>query len=176
MFVVILADVAKQRNRSSYVLDIVRKATGYRRHDSREMNGLEQAINIAVEAHADQTDKAGATYIRHPLRVMHQMDTEQERIVAVLHDVVEDTDYSLEKIETEFGAEIRDAVDALTKREGESYTAFIERAAENELACNVKLADIEDNMDLTRLPEVSDDILSKQQEYHEAWKHLQRVT
>jgi len=137
------------------------------------MKDLERAIEIAVTAYAGQTDKAGATYIRHPLRVMQQMDTEQERIAAVLHDVVEDASYTLDDIEDEFGTTIRDAVDALTKRETESYQEFTARAAANDIARKVKLADIEDNMDLTRLTEVDDDILDKQKEYHEAWQRLQ---
>lgn len=138
------------------------------------MNKLERALAIAVDAYAGQTDKAGETYIRHPLRVMHQMETDRERVVAVLHDVVEDAEYTLEDIENQFGTEIRDAIDALTKREDEeSYSAFIDRTVENELARKVKLADIEDNMDLTRLDSVTDSILAKQETYHEAWRKLQ---
>lgn len=138
------------------------------------MNDLERAVHIAVEAHEGQTDKAGATYIRHPLRLMEQMDTERARIVALLHDVVEDAEYTLEDIEEEFDSNIREAVDALTKREGESYMEFIERADENPVARRVKIADLEDNLDLTRLDEVTDAIHSKQRTYHEAWKYLQQ--
>jgi len=136
------------------------------------MNDLEKAIDLAVDAYADQTDKGNATYIRHPLRVMEAVDTEPERIVAVLHDVVEDADYSLENIEKEFGEEISDAVDALTRRDDESYMDFIDRSAANQIAKKVKIADIEDNMDLTRLDSVSESILQKQATYHDAWKKL----
>jgi len=136
------------------------------------MNDLEKAIDLAVNAYADQTDKGNATYIRHPLRVMEAVDTEPERIVAVLHDVVEDADYSLENIEKEFGEEISDAVDALTRRDDESYMDFIDRSAANQIAKKVKIADIEDNMDLTRLDSVSESILQKQATYHDAWKKL----
>ncbi len=139
------------------------------------MNDLERAIELAVDAYAGQTDKAGTTYIRHPLRVMQQMDTEQERIAAVLHDVVEDASYTLDDIEDEFGTTIRDAVDALTKRDSESYQEFAARAAANDIARTVKIADIEDNMDLTRLSEIDEDILAKQAEYHEAWQRLHAV-
>ena len=135
------------------------------------MNDLEKAIDLAVDAYADQTDKGNATYIRHPLRVMEAVDTEPERIVAVLHDVVEDADYSLENIEKEFGEEISDAVDALTRRDDESYMDFIDRSAANQIAKKVKIADIEDNMDLTRLDSVSESILQKQATYHDAWKN-----
>ena len=139
------------------------------------MNQLERAIEIALDAYAGQTDKADATYIRHPLRVMEQMDSETERVVAVLHDVVEDADYSLEDIEREFDQEVRDAVDALTKRDGEAYLEdFIPRANSNALARKVKRADIEDNMDLTRLPAVDDDILQKQATYHRALRRLEQ--
>lgn len=136
------------------------------------MNDLERAIALAVDAHAGQTDKAGATYIRHPLRVMRHMETPQERVVAVLHDVIEDTEYTPAMIEDEFDEEIRDAVEALTKRDGESYSDFVERAAANDLARKVKIADIEDNMDLTRLSEVSEKTVERQVKYHKARQQL----
>jgi len=136
------------------------------------MNNLERAIALAVDAHAGQTDKAGATYIRHPLRVMRHMETRQERVVAVLHDVIEDTEYTPAMIEDEFDEEIRDAVEALTKRDGESYSDFVERAAANDLARKVKIADIEDNMDLTRLSEVSEKTVERQVKYHKARQQL----
>jgi GTP pyrophosphokinase len=138
------------------------------------MDDLERAIEIALDAYEGQTDKAGETYIRHPLRVMEQVETRRQRVVAVLHDVVEDSEYDLGQIEDAFDAEIRDAVDAMTKRDGEDYLDdFIPRVAENDIARAVKLADIEDNMDITRLPEVSDDVLEKQATYHSAWQRLQ---
>jgi GTP pyrophosphokinase len=138
------------------------------------MNELERAIEVAVTVHAGQTDKAGATYIRHPLRVMQQMDTETERVVAVLHDVVEDTPKELDDIEHEFGPTIHDAVAALTKRddETEQYQQFIDRVADNDIARKVKIADIEDNMDLTRLSDVNDAVLENQEKYHRAWQRL----
>lgn len=139
------------------------------------MNDLERAIAMATDTHAGQTDKAGATYIRHPLRVMAAMESDTARVVAVLHDVVEDGDRTLEEIEREFDAEIRDAVDALTKRpeETDDYMRFVRRAAEHPIARRVKMADIEDNMDLTRLDEVSDAVIDNQAKYHRAWTYLQ---
>jgi (p)ppGpp synthase/HD superfamily hydrolase len=137
------------------------------------MNDIERAIEIALDAHAGQEDKADATYIRHPLRVMQAMDTETERIVAVLHDVVEDSEYELADIEDEFGQEVRAAVAALTKRDGDDYLDdFIPRAAKNDIARIVKRADLKDNMDLTRLSEVTDDDLEQQAEYHAALQQL----
>lgn len=136
------------------------------------MDNLERAIALAVEAHAGQTDKSGATYIRHPLRVMGQMETPEERIVAVLHDVVEDTEYTPAMIEDEFYKEIRDAVEALTKQNSESYSDFVQRVAANDIARKVKIADIEDNMDLTRLSEVSEKTIERQVKYHRARQQL----
>jgi GTP pyrophosphokinase len=136
------------------------------------MNNLERAIALAVDAHAGQTDKAGKTYIRHPLRIMQQMETPQERVVAMLHDVVEDTEYTPAMIEEEFGEEIRDAIVRLTKQDGESYFEFVERASANDLAQKVKIADIEDNMDLTRLSGVSEKTVERQMTYHRALQQL----
>ena len=136
------------------------------------MNDLERAISVAVDAHEGHTDKAGITYIRHPLRLMEEVDTEEERIAAVLHDVVEDADCTLQEIDTKFGSDICDAVDALTKRDDESYMEFVERSAANPIARNVKLADIQDNMDLTRLDSVDQSVLEKQERYHKAWLKL----
>jgi len=136
------------------------------------VNKLEKAIQMAVEAHAGDTDKAGETYIRHPLRLMQQMETETERIVAVLHDVVEDTKYNLDDIEDEFGLEVRDAVDAVTKRDGEDYEKLIDRAAVNPVARSVKIADLEDNMDITRLDTVDADLGERLEKYHQSWKRL----
>ena len=122
----------------------------------QELTGLDRAIEIALYAHANDDDKGGEPYIRHPLRVMEAMDTETERIVAVLHDVVEDSEGTLNQIEKEFDGEVRNAVDALTKDEEirkqmddkEYYlTEFIPQAADNEIARKVKRADIKDNME-----------------------------
>ena len=139
------------------------------------MNELEKAIQLAVEAHAGDTDKAGATYIRHPLRLMRQMDTETERVVAVLHDVVEDTAYDLDDIEDEFGSEVRNAVDAVTKRDGEAYEDLIDRAASNPIARAVKIADLEDNMDITRLDSVDEDLGERLEKYHRSWERLTAI-
>ena len=112
---------------------------------------LETAIAFAAVMHRGQVDKGGEPYILHPLRIMAKMATTEQRIAAVLHDVVEDCDVSLEKIRQMFGPVIAEAVDALTRREGESYMEFIGRACGNEIARTVKLADVRDNLDLSRL-------------------------
>lgn len=117
---------------------------------------LERSIDIALDAYEGKTDKAGTTYIHYLLRVMGAMDTCKERIVAVLHEVFEDTDYTLVDIEDRFDRGVRDTVDTLTKRRGEDYIEyFIPRIKANAIARRVKIADIEDNMVLTRLDSVS---------------------
>jgi (p)ppGpp synthase/HD superfamily hydrolase len=116
------------------------------------MSTLERAIAIAAEAHLGQVDKAGAPYILHPLRVMLRVQMPAERIAAVLHDVVEDTAWTLEELAAEgFEPEVLAAVDALTRREGESYEAFVARAGADPVARVVKLADLAENMDLERI-------------------------
>jgi hypothetical protein len=112
---------------------------------------LEIAIALAAVSHKGQTDKGGNPYILHPLRVMAKMDSEQSRVCAVLHDVVEDCNVPLSRIEAMFGPEISEAIDALTRRNGEPYMTFIDRCAANPLAAKVKIADVRDNLDLSRL-------------------------
>ena len=107
---------------------------------------FEAAIILATGAHAGQPDKQGQPYILHPLAVMLSGETEAERIVGVLHDTVEDTDITLDEIQGLFGAEVADAVDALTRRPGESYGDFIFRARRNEVAKRVKVNDIRHNL------------------------------
>ena len=116
------------------------------------MATLERAIQMAAAAHAGQTDKAGQPYILHPLRVMLRVRTEAERIAAVLHDVVEDTPVTLEDLAGEgFSLTVIDAVEALTKRPGETRLAAAARAGQNTVARQVKLADNAENMDITRI-------------------------
>jgi (p)ppGpp synthase/HD superfamily hydrolase len=116
------------------------------------MSMLEKAIAIAVTAHAGQRDKAGEPYILHPLRVMFRVNSASERIVAVLHDVVEDSDWTFEQLREEgFPDEILDALNSVTKRDGEVYKDFVERAGSNAIGRQVKLADLEDNCDLSRI-------------------------
>ncbi len=116
------------------------------------MSTLERAIEIAVRAHAGQIDKAGQPYILHPLRVMFAVERLHERMAAVLHDVVEDTPITLENLKSEgFPMAVLDAIRALTKMKGEDRIEAARRAAENPIARVVKLADVSDNMDLSRI-------------------------
>lgn len=125
---------------------------------------LQRAIEIAVEAHRDQSDKAGAPYILHPLRVMMSVDTDEERIVAVLHDVVEDgPGWTFERLEAEgFPSSVIDALRLVTKRpedqgdDEESYLRFVRRTLPHAVARRVKIADIRDNLNATRLKELTE--------------------
>lgn len=137
------------------------------------MATLERALVIAAQAHQGALDKGGAPYILHPLRLMHQMTTTNERIVAILHDVVEDSPWSLDALRAEgFSEDVVSAVDGLTRREGETYDDFITRGSANPLARRVKLADIEDNMDLRRLREIGEKDLERLQRYQRARKAI----
>ena len=137
------------------------------------MPTLEDAIALAVEAHRGQRDKAGQTYILHPLRVMMRLETEAERMAAILHDVVEDTPYTLERLrELGYPEEVLFALECLTKREGENYEAFIVRVRPHPLARRVKLADLEDNMDVRRLTQVTPKDAERLARYRAAWARL----
>ena len=133
------------------------------------MSTLERAIVIAAEAHADQVDKAGAPYVLHPLRVMLAVDGRNARIAAVLHDVVEDTGWTLDELRgEEFEEVVVEAVDALTRREGEPYMDFCRRAARNEIARRVKLADIADNLGPRRMADLPEADRSLAKRYRKA--------
>lgn len=116
-------------------------------------SNLSLAIQIATEAHDGQTDRGGAPYILHPLRVMLSVQGDRERIAAVLHDVAEDCpEWPLTRLRSyPFSGGVLDALDALTRRRGEDYFAFINRCALDPTARIVKLADLKDNQDITRL-------------------------
>lgn len=137
------------------------------------MPTLEHAIQLATQAHQGQVDKAGQAYILHPLRVMFAVQDEKMRIVAVLHDVVEDSDYTLDDLrEMGYSDEIITALDCLTKRDDEDYMAFVHRAKANPIAKQVKLADIEDNMDIRRLLQLTQKDQQRLQRYRQAWAIL----
>ncbi|MFL5385827.1 MAG: HD domain-containing protein [Longimicrobiaceae bacterium] len=137
------------------------------------MADLEEAIRIAVEAHRGQKDRAGAPYVLHPLRMMLRVRTDAERMAAVLHDVVEDTAWTLDDLRARgFPDEVLEAVDRLTRRPGEPYDAVVERAAAHPVARRVKLADLEDNLDLRRLEEVSAEDLERLGRYLLAHRRL----
>jgi (p)ppGpp synthase/HD superfamily hydrolase len=137
------------------------------------MSTLERAIEIAAAAHAGQVDKAEQPYILHPLRVMLRVTTEHERIAAVLHDVVEDTDVTLERLREEgFSSIVLAAIEALTKRPGETRLQAASRAAVNPIARVVKLADNAENMDLSRITQPTARDLARLKEYEEVRAYL----
>lgn len=138
------------------------------------MSTLERAVQIATEAHKGQLDKAGKDYIGHPLRVMEMGRTEEEKIVGVLHDVVEDGDWTFEALEAEgFSKEVIAALKCVTKTsENENYDDFIERVKKNPLAVAVKINDLTDNMDIRRLPYLSDKDVKRLKKYLKAYKKL----
>jgi len=137
-----------------------------------EMN-LERAIMIATKAHAGQTDKGGNPYILHPLRVMLQMQCEQTRIVAVLHDVIEDSSWTFEDLKKEgFSDEVLKGLDGVTRRSGEQYDEFIERASQFWISRLVKLADLDDNCDIDRIPNPTHTDIKRIQKYKKAINQL----
>ena len=138
------------------------------------MSTLERAIQIATEAHKGQLDKAGREYIGHPIRVMEMGKTEDEKIVGVLHDVIEDTDWTFERLEAEgFSQEVINALRCVTKTsENENYDEFIDRVKKNPLAAAVKINDLTDNMDIRRLPYLSDKDVKRPMRYLKACKRL----
>lgn len=135
---------------------------------------LNKAIEIATKAHEGQVDKARKPYIGHPLRVMNMGVTDDEKIVGVLHDVVEDSDWTFEQLVTEgFSVEVVEALRCVTKSpESESYDKFIERIKANPLAVKVKLNDLTDNMDIRRLAYISEKDVKRLRKYLKAYKQL----
>lgn len=134
---------------------------------------LQKAIEIATQAHHGQVDKTGVAYIEHPLRVMAAGITLDEKIVGILHDVVEDSNWTFEALAAEgFPAHIITALRHITKREAEPYDKFIARVKKNPLATTVKLNDLTDNMDIRRLPYLSDKDIKRLKRYLKAYKRL----
>ena len=132
------------------------------------MSTLERAIEIAVKAHAGQIDKAGEPYILHPLRLMFAVNGTYPRMAAVLHDVVEDTSVTIDNLKAEgFPAEVIEAVQALTKQKGESRIEAAKRASENSISKAVKLADVTDNMDITRIQQPTEKDYLRLKEYEQ---------
>lgn len=130
---------------------------------------LERAITIAAAAHEGQVDKGGAPYILHPLRVMLRVNTQEERIVAVLHDVVEDCGISFDDLRNEgFSETVLMAIASVTKVRDESYEEFIERVVQNPIGRVVKLADLEENSDLSRIAQPSWEDLERVEKYRRA--------
>ena len=137
------------------------------------MSNLDKAIAVASKVHAGQLDKAGQPYVLHPLRLMFRFQSDVEMIVAVLHDAVEDSNLALDDLKSlGFSDVVLKALDCLSKRAGETYEEFIERVSENDLAKKIKIEDIKDNLNLTRLNNIIDKDLTRVKKYHQALKFL----
>ena len=138
-------------------------------------NLLERAIEIALIKHKGQIDKAGQPYILHPIRLMLKMQTEEEMIIAVLHDAVEDSDLTFDDLRNEgFTKNIIEALDCVTIRKNvnESYDQFISRILQNKLAIKVKIADLEDNMNILRLKQITEKDVYRLKKYYKYYKIL----
>ena len=135
---------------------------------------LEKAIQIAVEAHAGVKDKGGKAYILHPISVMMRCETDEEKIVAILHDVVEDTDWTFAALREEgFSETVIEALETVTKySEEEDYDEFIRRSLKNEIGRKVKIADLRENLDVTRIGELYPKDIERINKYKRALKTL----
>ena len=138
------------------------------------MRLLEKAIDIALKVHSGQTDKYGQPYILHPLHVMMQMDSEVERVTAVLHDVVEDSHTTLDDLRNEgFPDAVVTAVGLLTHdKEVLDYEAYVRKLKPNPIARKVKLADLNHNMDIRRMDTVREEDAQRLEKYRAAWELL----
>lgn len=136
---------------------------------------LNKALRTAISAHEGQPDKAKKPYILHPLRIMLQFGDETSQVTALLHDVVEDSPITFEDLEKEgFPSEVLAALRCLTKTKGEDYDMFISRVLTNQLACRVKLADLMDNSDLSRLTTVGTVDLDRVAKYARALTRIRQ--
>lgn len=132
-----------------------------------------KALKLCFEAHKEQKDKSGMPYVFHPFHLAEQMDTEDSTIVALLHDVVEDSDFTLEDLLSfGFDSHIVDAISLMTHAEGVDYMEYVKKIKENPLASKVKLADLAHNSDLTRMDVVDEKVLARREKYQKAIEFL----
>lgn len=128
-----------------------------------------KALKLCFEAHRDQLDKSGMPYVFHPFHLAEQMDTEEKVVVALLHDVVEDTDYTIEDLsEMGFGKEIIDAITLLTHAPDVEYMDYVRNIKKNPIAKAVKLADLAHNSDPTRLEVLDEYAVKRNEKYSKA--------
>jgi (p)ppGpp synthase/HD superfamily hydrolase len=142
-----------------------------------KMVTLARAVEVAVAAHKGQKDKSGVDYILHPLRVMQRGRTETEKICGVLHDIVEDTDWTFETLEKEgFSKEVIDVLRCVTKlSEDEDYGHFIDRIAQNPIAVRVKIYDLLDNMNIIRFRQLDEKDMKRLNKYLKAYWKLKEI-
>lgn len=134
---------------------------------------FDRALQIAIQAHREQKDKSGREYIMHPIRVAERCKDPRAKIVALLHDTIEDTGVTAEYLHSEgFPDELVNGVLSVTKQDGETYDDFVRRAAENAIGREVKIADLEDNIDIRRLQKITEDDVTRLRKYLRAWQYL----
>ena len=133
---------------------------------------IEAAKALATKAHEGQTDKAGLPYLTHPERVASRLNAPEAQVVGWLHDTVEDTPLTIDDIREQFGPETAAAVDAISKRDGETWSDYIDRVAANPIARQVKISDLIDNSNLSRIPYVTLKDVERQKKYNKALKRL----
>ena len=131
-----------------------------------------KAMNICFDAHKNQRDKSGCPYVFHPFHLAEQMDDEYSTIVAFLHDVVEDTDITIEELSKEFPEEVIEAIKLMTHDPKEEYMSYVSRIKENAIARKVKIADLTHNSDLTRMETYTERDLLRREKYQKALKLL----
>lgn len=133
----------------------------------------EKAMQIAINVHREQVDKAGMPYINHPVRVERRCARQEDRLVALLHDTIEDGDIATEYLLlVGFSQEVVDAVLSVSRKRGEDYFEFIQRCKANPIGRRVKICDLEDNMDITRLNDLTEKDIERLKKYHKAYKIL----
>ncbi len=132
-----------------------------------------KAMIIAYNAHMNQLDKAGVPYIYHPIHLAEQMDIELECIVALLHDVVEDTAITFEQLEKEFSKEVITVLKLLTRDKGEEYMDYIKKIKKHSIARKIKIADLIHNSDESRLEKITTKDIERRSKYHKALEFLE---
>ena len=133
-----------------------------------------EAMKLCFEAHKDQKDKSGIPYVFHPIHLAEQMKDEKTTVVAMLHDVIEDTEYTMEDLEEKgFGNDILEAISLMTHNDGSNYMDYVARIKGNPIARAVKLADLNHNSDTTRLDEIDEKALRRVEKYKEAIAFLE---
>lgn len=134
---------------------------------------IEKAFRIVKEAFKDKFDKGGKPYINHLLSVSSRLTTDEEKTVGLLHDLLEDClEWNEEKLSLEFPNNIVESVVCLTKIKGEKYSDYLDRVKTNEIALKVKISDLKDNMDITRLSKLTDKDLKRIVKYYESYHEL----
>lgn len=134
---------------------------------------FDKAVEIATKAHEGQSDKSGKPYIGHVMRVAQRCKTQKSKVIALLHDVIEDTPITPNELKAEgIPADIVEAVLTLSRRQDEPYEEYINRVVPHPLCCEVKIADLEDNMDIRRLTEIGESDVIRLKKYLKAWKTL----